>query len=307
MRALITGAFGFIGRHLAMRLVEEPDTEVYLLDRNRLASTPLPTHSETVLSQASIIHADLRDFEQIQRTLNQVQPDIIYHLAAVGVGDPFLAVEDALNHNLYGTLNLLRAAFADEQNTHRSQQLIISRTPGEYSAMNPYAASKAAAWQFCRMYTRTLGWPIVGAALFQAYGPGQPQKRLLPAAIISAFDDLDFPMTSGVQERDWIYVSDIVAGLLAIRDAKLAPGSTVELGSGQLTSVASVVQKAYTLIGGLGRPLIGAIPTRPGEEVLQRANVDRTFDLTGWRTAVTLDQGLSKTIESLKNSINHQQ
>ena len=53
-------------------------------------------------------------------------------------------------------------------------RLIISRTPGEYSAMNPYAASKAAAWQFCRMYARTQGWPIVGAALFQVYGPGQP-------------------------------------------------------------------------------------------------------------------------------------
>ena len=300
MRALITGAFGFIGRHLAMRLVEEPDTEVYLLDRNRLASTPLPTHSETVLSQASIIHADLRDFEQIQRTLNQVQPDIIYHLAAVGVGDPFLAVEDALNHNLYGTLNLLRAAFADEQDAYRPQKIIVSRTPGEYSAMNPYAASKAAAWQFCLMYARTLGWPIVGAAIFQAYGPGQPHKRVLPAAIISALNGRDFPMTAGAQQRDWIYVSDVVAGLLATRDANLAPGSTVELGSGLLTTVSAVVKQVYGLINGVGRPQIGTIPTRPGEELLQRADVDQTFDMIGWRTAVPLEDGLSKTIESHK-------
>ncbi len=300
MRVLITGASGFIGRHLTMRLLEEPDTKVTLLDRDKQVATRLPKQLKTIRSEAGIIHADLRDFELIRRALSDVQPDIIFHLAAAGVGDPFLAVEDALSHNLYGTLNLLRAAFADEQDAYRPQKIIVSRTPGEYSAMNPYAASKAAAWQFCLMYARTLGWPIVGAAIFQAYGPGQPHKRVLPAAIISALNGRDFPMTAGAQQRDWIYVSDVVAGLLATRDANLAPGSTVELGSGQLTRVAAVVQQVYALIGGIGQPQIGAVPTRPGEELLQRADVDQTFDLTGWRTAVPLEDGISKTIESLK-------
>jgi nucleoside-diphosphate-sugar epimerase len=302
MRVLITGASGFIGRHLTTRLLEELGTKVYLLDLNKNVATPLPTHQETNHSHAAVIQADLRDFEQIQRALSFVHPDIIFHLAAVGVGNPFLAVEDALSHNLYGTLNVLRAAFADKQNGDRPQRLIVSRTPGEYSAMNPYAASKAAAWQFCRMYARTLGWPIFGAALFQAYGPGQPEQRLLPSAIISALKGHDFPMTTGAQERDWISVSDVVDGLLAIRAANLSPGLTVELGSGHLTSVAAVVQRVFALIDGPGRPLIGAIPTRPGEEVLQRADVDRTFDLTGWRTVVPLEVGLSKTIEFLKTS-----
>ena len=300
MRILITGASGFIGRHLTKRLQEEPETKLYLLDRDRNVATSLPTHQEKIRSHATVIQADLHDFEQIQRAISYVHPDVIFHLAAVGVGDPFLAVEDALSHNLYGTLNVLRAAFEDKQKGDRPRCLVISRTPGENSAMNPYAASKAAAWQFCRMYARTLGWPIIGAALFQAYGPGQPEQRLLPSAIISALKGHEFPMTTGVQERDWIYVSDVVDGLLAIRDANLSPGLTVELGSGHLTSVAAVVQRVFALIDGPGRPLIGAIPTRPGEEVLQRANVDRTFDLTGWRTAVPLKDGLLKTIEFLK-------
>ena len=300
MRILITGASGFIGRHLAMRLLEEPGTELYLLDRaGSTASLP-----PTVRPQTGIIHADLRDFEQIQRALNDVRPDVIFHLAAVGVGDPFLAVEDALSHNLYGTLNLLRAAFSAEHNVQKPRQLVVSRTPGEYSAMNPYAASKAAAWQFCRMYARTLGWPIVGAALFQAYGPGQPQKRVLPAAIISALNDRDFPMTAGAQERDWIFVSDVVAGLLALRDAGLEPGSTVEFGSGRLTSVAVVVQQVYALIGGSGQPQFGALPTRPGEEIVQRADADRTFNLTGWRVKVPLEDGISKMVEFLNDPRN---
>ncbi len=226
----------------------------------------------------------------------------MFHLAAVGVGDPFLAVEEALSHNLYGTLKFAPCRFCRRCSHVSPRQLIISRTPGEYSAMNPYAASKAAAWQFCRMYARTLGWPIVGAAIFQAYGPGQPPKRLLPAAIMAALEGRDFPMTAGTQQRDWIYVADVAAGLAAIRDAALPPGSTVELGSGRLTSVAAVVEQVYALIGGPGRPDIGALPTRPGEERYQQADAARTRDLTGWQTAVTLENGVLMTIESIRNS-----
>lgn len=302
MRVLITGAFGFIGRHLTARLAEESGTEIILLDRAANGAGPRPTHLKAIRSDPDIIHADLRDFAQIQQAIRLVQPDIIFHLAAVGVGDPFLAVEEALSHNLYGTLNLLRATFADDSMIRPPRKIIISRTPGEYSAMNPYAASKAAAWQFCRMYARTHGWPIVGAAIFQAYGPGQPEGRLLPAAIIAAFNGQDFDMTDGKQERDWIYMADVVSGLLAVRDADLPPGTTVELGSGQLTSVAAVVQSVFAMIGGTGRPLIGALPTRPGEETSQRADVGRSFGLASWRATVPLDEGLLETVEFLKKT-----
>lgn len=295
MRILITGAFGFIGRHLSIRLLEEPDVELFLLDRAGPASEP-------TASQTTILQADLRIFEEVRRAIAQTRPEIIYHLAAVGVGDPFLAVEEALNHNLYGTLNLIRTAFSGDDLAQQPRHLIISRTPGEYSAMNPYAASKAAAWEFCRMYARTLGWPIVGAAIFQAYGPGQPLERLLPAAISAALKGQDFPMTAGTQERDWIYAADAAAGLAAMRDAALPPGSTVELGSGRLTSVAAVVEQVYGLVGGPGRPKIGALPTRPGEEHFQLADAARTRELTGWQTAVPLENGLRMTIESIKNS-----
>ncbi len=302
MRILITGAFGFIGRHLLSSLTAEPDAEIYLLDRQSSDATPLSTEREAVAPSLQAMEVDLRDFDQVQRAVRAVQPNIIFHLAAAGVGDPFLAVENAVSHNLFGTINLLRAAFPKETTAQGPQKIIVSRTPGEYTAMNTYAASKAAAWQFCRMYARTQGWPIIGGAIFQAYGPGQPEQRLLPAAITAALNGQDLPMTAGNQQKDWIFVTDVVSGLLAIRDAELTPGTTVELGSGQLTSVAELVAFVYAAIGGLGKPLFGALTSRPGEVQLQQADVDRTYQLINWRAAVPLDTGLLRTIEIVRDS-----
>jgi nucleoside-diphosphate-sugar epimerase len=305
MRVLVTGALGFIGRHLLSVLLAERGTEVYLLDRQKPDSISLPqTHAAR--PPAGIIEADLRDSEQIRKSAASVQPDVVFHLAAAGVGDPFLDVELSINHNLHGTINLLQAVLAGRSTANQPQKVIISRTPGEYSAMNPYSASKAAAWQFCRMYARTRGWPIVGGAVFQAYGPGQPPQRLLPAAISAALNNEDLPMTAGQQQKDWIYVADIVRGFLAMRDAKLTPGTTIELGTGKLTSVADVVQQVYEIIGGSGQPLLGALPSRPGEVSKQIADVNRSYELTNWRPTISLKEGLIKTIDDFRNPQNRQ-
>ncbi|NCF66914.1 MAG: SDR family NAD(P)-dependent oxidoreductase [Chloroflexi bacterium] len=300
MRVLVTGATGFIGRSLAARLVNEEGTAVTALIREHHAHRTLPDSLEANRSKINFIYADLRDFQQTKLAVWEVQPDIIFHLAAAGVSDPFLPVNTALDHNLFGTLNLLRAAFEGGAEAPRPQQLIIGRTPGEYSGMNHYAASKAAAWQFCRMYARTQGWPLIGVMIFQAYGPDQPEQRLLPSAMRAALAGQDFPMTVGRQKRDWIHLIDVVEGLLAIQKAGLAPGTTVDLGSGELHTVASVVHRVYMLAGGKGRPLFGAVPSRPGEVAAQQADVYRTQALTDWKSTVSLEDGLSQVLESLR-------
>ena len=301
MRVLVTGATGFIGRSLVVRLAGEGDTAVTALVRNHHAQRLLPAPLEAVRPQIHLVYADLRDLEQVKLAVRETRPDVVFHLAAAGVGDPFLPVDIALSHNLYGTLNLLRALFEAEADIPRPQQLIIGRTPGEFSAMNHYATSKAAAWQFCRMYARTRGWPVVGVMIFQAYGPGQGEQRLLPSAMRAALDGQDFPMTAGQQQRDWIYMADVVEGLLAVYKSSLLPGMTVDLGSGALHSLAQVVRRVYTLAAGEGRPLFGAIPSRPGEEAAQRADILRTKELTGWKTAVSLEEGLSLMVSAYQD------
>lgn len=294
MRVLVTGATGFIGRSLVTHLVAGA-MPVIILVREAYGHADirqLPPALANVRDRIQVVYADLRNFQLTVRAIREAEPDCVIHLAAAGVTDPFLAVDTALRHNLTSTINLLRACFEKTRNT---RQCIIARTPGELSAINVYAASKAAAWNFCQMYARTQQWPIHGAMIFQAYGEDQPENTLIPSALKAALAGQDFPMTAGTQERDWIYVEDVASGLAAMLGRDLPPGMTIDLGTGRLTSVAGVVRHIYALVGKGGKPLVGALPDRPGEETRQAATADRTETLIGWRAAVSLEEGL-KTI-----------
>ncbi|MEW5988366.1 MAG: NAD(P)-dependent oxidoreductase [Chloroflexota bacterium] len=296
MKILVTGATGFIGRHLVPQLVQTGAAVSILVRENYALGDPLPPELATLRPQLSVVYADLRNYSLTRRAIQEAGPEAVLHLAAAGVTDPFLPVETALRHNLTGTLNLMRALY--EGASEPWPRLVVGRTPGERSAMNVYAASKAAAWTFAQMYARTAGWPIYGAMIFQVYGPGQPAATLIPSALAAARSGADFPMTAGSQQRDWIHVDDVVQGVFAALAADLPPGTAFDLGTGQTASVAEVVKAIYRLVGRGGRPLVGALPNRPGEEPIQMAGADRTQRLIGWRAKIPLAEGLRKLIET---------
>jgi nucleoside-diphosphate-sugar epimerase len=261
------------------------------------SSSELPRPLAQLRTRLDVAYADLRNNNLTHRAVRDAAPERVIHLAAVGVADPFLSPYVAIRHNLIGTINLLRACFDSKISTTKPDQLIIARTPGELSSLNVYATSKAAAWNFCQMYTLTDGWPIVGGMIYQAYGPWQPAHTLIPSAVKAALSGEDFPMTSGQQARDWIYAGDVASGLVKALDADLSPGQTFELGHGKVTTVENVVKKIYKLVGLGGKPLIGALPDRPGEDPHQYANSERTSKLLRWGPSVDLEVGLRLTIQ----------
>jgi nucleoside-diphosphate-sugar epimerase len=292
MRLLLTGATGFVGRALLPALL--PHHDVALLLREEYGSgKPLPNDLKALRSHVSVVYADLRNYQLTARAVRDAAPEAVIHLAAAGVTDPFLPVNTALSHNVTGTLNLARACF--ERGTGPGQ-LIVARTPGELSALNVYAASKAAAWSFCEMYARTAAWPIHGAMIFQAYGPGQPDQLLVAAALRAALSSQNFPMTRGEQAKDWIHVDDVVTGLKALLGRDLPPGTTVELGTGVLTPVRDVVAMLYALTGRGGGPSVGALPSRPGETPQKAADVTVTRARIGWEATIALRDGLARLV-----------
>lgn len=296
-RILITGATGFIGRHLVDHLLKNGDELILLVREHYAGGRPLPGNLPRIRDRFELVYADLRSLNLVNRAVREAGAEVVIHLAAAGASDPFLNPETAVRHNVTGTINLMRAAFEKGD----VERLIIARTPGELASMNTYAASKRSAWNFAEMYAATQGWPIVGGMIFQCYGVGQPSNTVIPAAVRAAQAGRDFPMTTGTQVRDWIAVEDVTAGLQAmVRAAELSPGSTVDLGTGEGTSVAEVVSLIYELAETGGRPLVGKLPSRPGEMTTQIADVAQTVTQLGWRPQISLRDGLGRLIHPKK-------
>lgn len=300
-RVLVTGGTGFLGQHLTRRLVElGAQVTVALCEEDgpeQTATLPIAVHRRD---------GDVCNYGQMHQLVEAAGPEIVFHLAAVGVNAPFIAEETALRINLHGTLNLLRAVQRCGGGDVR--RIVVAGTSYEYGENgqldpgNVYAASKVATWAFCRMYYRTHGMPVVVARPFNVYGPGQNERALIPSAIQAALGDQDFPTTPGEQRRDFIYVDDVIQGFLAVAVADGIEGHSLDLGTGQMTPVRKAVELVFALTKSRGRPQIGVLPYRPGLAWKLVANADNTARLTGWRTKIELEQGLKATIRAIRDT-----
>lgn len=289
---LLTGGTGFIGRYVVPMLIAEGHAVSLLVREAYGMGEPLPAPLDQLREQLHLVYADLRNFKLTSRAVREARPEVVIHLAAAGATSPFLPIERALRHNVHGTINLLRAC-CEKRPVSR---MIVARTPGELTSMNPYAASKAAAWNFCEMYARTQSWPIVGAMIFQSYGWGQPSHALIPSAFNAAIANEDFPMTEGLQQRDWIHADDVARGIVSMVSAEMPHTTTIELGTGNPASVREVVQTIYDVCNSKGQPLFGALAGRPGEEKVQAARLDRNKPLN-WTAQHRLEVGLQRYLQ----------
>ncbi len=284
-RVLVTGAGGFIGARLAERLAARGAV---------VTAQCLPGESVLDSGDMDVCTVDFRDAQATHQLVGHAMPEVVFHLAAAGVTDPFLPLEDALQVNLYGTLRLLRAA--------GSARVVMARTVGERTNLNPYAASKSAAWAVAEMLHRTKGLPLVGLMLYQVYGPGQAAGALVPSAVRAALAGEHFPMTHGRQVRDWVYVDDVIDAFVAAARAEGAAGRTFEIGAGEGASLYEVVECIWHIVEAVGLIRAGALTVRPGEVDEQVADPAPAARGLGWRAQVSLDVGLQCTIDEMRRA-----
>lgn len=298
-RVLITGSSGFIGHHLVDRLT---GLEAQVYAGTEPADEPnIAFHSSRLPHR--LLAFDVRDAQAAQRAVDEATPEVVFSLAAVGVTNSSVDSMLALLVNAGGVVNLLEALRGSSV-----RRVLLVGTCHEYGAheavegldpFNAYAASKVAAWAFGRMYWRAWGLPVVTVRPFQVYGPGQPHQCLIPAAIRAALSGEDLAMTPGEQERDFIYVQDVVDAMLATAEAPGIEGTSLDLGTGTGHAIRHVVERIWKLTDAKGQVRSGALSYRSGEAMHLVADADRTAQLTGWRATTPLEEGLHATIGSL--------
>lgn len=284
-KILVTGASGFIGSHLCDALVSL-GAKVYGLDRI--------SPEKKYISQHQISQVDLTDTQLVKTTISEIAPDIIYHLAAmVTARQEADLILPMLENNLIGTVNLLLAA--KDAICHRVIIIGSAEEANNSFPTSPYAASKSAAKMYANMFSEIYGLPTINIRLFMTYGPRQKEDKLIPYTIHSLLKNKTPHLNSPERIVDFIYISDIIRGLLMAGFRSNLEGKELELGTGTGIQITDVIE----LIAKIMKQSIDSI----GKTQLNRLNekhlVNRstnTRDLLGWEPRWTLEDGLTETI-----------
>ena len=295
-RVLITGAAGFIGSHLLARLCEA-GAEVHAV--SRAARAP----AEGGLRWW---RADLAELERVQSLMREVRPEIIYHLASHVSGSRNLKLVDStFRSNLMSAVNLLTAAAEIG-----GCRVVLTGSLEEPDASepaaapsSPYAAAKWAVSGYGRMFATLYGLPVVLLRVFMVYGPAQRDlTKLVPYVTLCLLRGETPKLSSGLREVDWVFVDDVVDAFLAAGMAAAVDGNTVDVGSGSLVTIRSVVEQLVQLIDPRISPQFGALPDRPFEQV-RRADVSAAASAIGWSPRTSLGQGLKHTVEWYRRAV----
>lgn len=287
---LVTGASGFIGGHLCRRL-QALGASVHACSRYRR-----PEGSEVERWH----QVDLGVPGAATEIVAEVSPDIVYHLASYVSGTRELqAVLPTFHANLASTVYLLDALAASGSCRRILQTGSLEEPePGEpaVTPASPYAAAKWAASTYGRMFHHLYQTPVVLARLFMVYGPAQRDlSKLVPYVTLSLLQGREPQLSSGKRPVDWVYVEDVVDGLVMAADQPGLEGRRLDLGSGKLLPTRTVVEQIYSLLAPEEEPPFGSLPDRKMEQV-RVARAEETQEILGWSPETSLEAGLEKTV-----------
>jgi UDP-glucose 4-epimerase len=287
--ALVTGASGFIGAHLCESLVRA-GCRVHGVSR---AAAPADARG------VAWHRAELADAPTVRELVRHTEPDFVFHLASEVMGAPDIVhVLPTFHANLQTTVNLLTACAEIKcQRLILMGSLVEPGADGERIPSSPYAAAKWAASDYGRMFNQLYGLPVSIARVFMVYGPAQRDvSKLVPYTIRSLQRGIAPKIMNGERLIDWIYVDDVVSGLLAMAEADGLAGDTVDLGSGELISTRDLVLGITSLMQSKLELEFGAVSDRPLEPV-RVADIKASFAKTGWQPRTELRDGLRRTID----------
>jgi UDP-glucose 4-epimerase len=301
-KALVTGGAGFIGSHLSENLVAK-GCRVTVLDN---FSSGRRTNLSRVIADIELIEGDIRDFQTVERAAKECE--VVFHLAAV-VSVPQTVTQPLTSAmvNDLGTLHILEAArnagsgavvLASSSAVYGDDPGLPKRENMIPKPLSPYAVQKITGEYYARVYHDLYGIDTASLRFFNVFGPRQDPSSPY-SGVISIFMSKAVAQTGpiiygdGTQSRDFVYVSDVVRAMIGAATTKVAAGRSINVGSG--TSID--INRLWRTIAGMAGISIAPryAPPRAGDIIASVASVDTAESLLGFKTEVSLEDGLERT------------
>ena len=312
---VVTGAGGFIGSHLVEQLLAGgAHVRAMLRYTSRGQRGCLDLLPESLLDDVAITLGDVRDFDAVREILRGAHA--VFHLAAlIGIPYSYEHPQEVIDTNIIGTSNVLLAA----KELASLERVVLTSTSEVYGsalhvpmaedhplqAQSPYSATKIAADALGLSFQRSFGLPVTIVRPFNAYGPRQSARAVIPTVISQAVAGGALRLGTLDTMRDFTYVADTARGFMAVAASDATLGEVVNIGSGREVSIRQIVANVGEIVGRELEVEGDDQRLRPATSEVSRLRSDssRAERLAGWRAEISLDDGLRRTTEWIREHL----
>lgn len=310
MKVLVTGGAGFIGSHVAERLIARGDQVTVVDDFNDFYDPSLKRrHVAAFADRASVVAADITDQAALRPVFVSGRFDAVVHLAARAGVRPSLQQPALYTRvNVLGTQHLLELArefavpkfvFASSSSVYGiNEKVPFAEDDPVSQPISPYAATKLAGEGLCHVYHHLYGLEIVALRFFTVYGPRQRPDlaiRKFTHAItggqpIELFGD-------GSTRRDYTYIDDILQGVLAALDRRLGY-EIINLGESRTVALRELVELMERHLG--RKAIVRWLPAQPGDVPVTYADIGKARRLLNYNPQVPIEEGIARFVAWFK-------
>lgn len=314
-KILITGADGFIGSHLTEELVRQGyDVKAFVYYNSFNNWGWLDTAPKEILSGIEIFPGDIRDPNGVKEALKGC--NAVFHLAAlIAIPFSYHSPDTYVDTNIKGTLNVLQAArdlgtsrvlVTSTSEVYGTAQYVPIDEKHPYQGQSPYSATKIGADRLAESFYRSFDLPVTIVRPFNTYGPRQSARAVIPTIITQLLAGKEeIKLGALTPTRDFNYVLDTANGFIEIFKSDKTIGEEINIATQKEISIGQLAEELIRQINPDAKIVCEEERLRPEKSEVNRllgAN-QKIKELTKWSTKFTFEQGLSETIEFLRNNL----